>query len=127
MIDVVFLLLIYFILTMTFRQAEGQIPGTLPAPAEKPVTTIKTQVQIYLEPSGKNNESVIYGLNGLPFRPRDPDELFAALERRQRQLGSRKVPVIIRVKNDVRWEFVVEAFNQALRARFKNIGFAGED
>jgi len=126
MIDVVFLLLIYFILTMTFRQAEGQIPGTLPAPAEKPMT-IENQVQIYLEPSGTNNESVIYGLNGLPFRPRNPNELFAALERRQQQLGSRKVPVLIRVKDDVRWEFVVEAFNQALRARFKNIGFAGED
>ncbi len=30
MIDVTFLLLIYFLLTTTFRQDEGQLPGTLP-------------------------------------------------------------------------------------------------
>jgi hypothetical protein len=34
-----------------------------------------------------------------------------------------EAPVFISPTRDVRWAFVVEAFNQAVRARFKNIGF----
>ena len=50
MIDVTFLLLLYFLLTSTFRKDEGQIPGTLPATTgqsvEKPLQhkTIKIRI-----------------------------------------------------------------------------------
>jgi hypothetical protein len=30
---------------------------------------------------------------------------------------------VIQVNKEVRWEFVVEAFNQAIRAEYEDIGF----
>jgi biopolymer transport protein ExbD len=35
-----------------------------------------------------------------------------------------KVPVMIMPAVNVRWEHVVNAFNQAVRAKFKKIGFS---
>jgi len=34
------------------------------------------------------------------------------------------MPVVIRPEDDVPWQYAVEAFNQAVRADYRNIGFA---
>ncbi|HOF18823.1 MAG TPA: biopolymer transporter ExbD [Phycisphaerae bacterium] len=128
MIDVTFQLLLYFLLTMTFRQAEGQIPGTLP---EKGIVNVsrtedlRDPIRIRLWPQGEDNKSASYEMGN--FRYVEPENLFQALLQQQTQLGSRDIPVTIEPKPNVRWTFVVEAFNQAVRAKFENIGFVTED
>jgi len=119
MVDVTFLLLLYFMLTTTFRQAEGQIPGDLPKfippHAGRPIV-------IRLHAVGAGRAGVLYEICGVRDPIRSPQELYAKLTARRRQLGSNEAPVIIIGRSDVRWQYVVEAFNQAVRAGFAKVG-----
>ncbi|MGB2822671.1 MAG: biopolymer transporter ExbD [Phycisphaerae bacterium] len=127
MIDVTFQLLLFFLLTCEFRESEGNIPGTLPAkgnivqdvqqtPPPEPIT-----IQIR---ASADRASATYEMTGVPIMITSAQELFQLLKQRQDQLGSDEVPIVILPNEDVPWEFVVEAFNQAVRARYRKIGFA---
>lgn len=122
MIDVTFQLLLYFLLTSTFREDEGQIPGSLPSQggAAAQSTPLKP-IRIVLEPRGAARELVQYDVSGLPpiNRPRELHEVLQRLKR------SDEIPVVIKPRADVRWKYVVEVFNAAVAAKYKNIGFAG--
>ena len=55
-----------------------------------------------------------------------PKELYDSLMARRAILPAPEaVPVVIVPNLDVAWEHVVDAFNQAVRAKFKKIGFGG--
>jgi dihydroorotate dehydrogenase len=57
----------------------------------------------------------------------DPEALHEVLAKMYASYGkeeAKAVPILIKPAPDVRWEFVVEVFNQAARAKFTNIGFA---
>jgi len=123
MIDVTFQLLIYFILTTTFRQPEGQIPGTLPKAGTSGISTIErlqTPIEITLHPAGDSNEFVAYEISG--ERISEPKKLRVLLEVRRNQSGN-ETPIIINARRDVRWRFVVEVFNQVVANEFTNIAF----
>jgi len=125
MIDVTFQLLIYFILTTTFRQAEGQIPGTLPKAGASGAATmekLQTPIKITLHPVGNSNESVAYEVSGVHDRIVEPQRLREVLAQRA-QSGGNESPVIINARRDVRWRYVVEVFNQVVANEFKNIAF----
>ena len=125
MIDVTFLLLIYFILTINFRKAEGQIPGTLPKAGVSGAATmekLQTPIKITLHPTGEANEGVAYEISGVHQRIVDPQILYAVLKERK-DSGGNKSPVIINARRDVRWRFVVEVFNQVVANEFANIAF----
>ena len=115
MIDVTFLLLTYFLLTTTFRQAEGQLPGTLPGPrGVPPVETIPLQVRAI----GADCQSAVYSLGGEIHPLRSPRELADSLRaRRDRTRGD--AIVVIQAGRAVRWRYIVEACNQAARANFQ--------
>ena len=124
MIDVTFLLLLYFILTTVFRQAEGQIPGTLPRAGTSGAATmdrLQTPIKITLHPTGEANEGVAYEISGVHERIVDPQILRSVLKGRRETGGDS--PVIINARRDVRWRFVVEVFNQVVANEFKNIAF----
>lgn len=129
MIDVTFLLLLYFLLTSTFRENEGQIPGSLPvqgAVSTRLVTPLKP-IRIRLVPisdsAGGYNTTARYDVDNL--RPvESPVELYNILLGRKKAVRSDEVPVVIHAPPEVRWQFVVEAFNAAVHAKFKKIGFA---
>jgi len=125
MIDVTFQLLIFFLLTATFREQEGQIPGSLPA---KGGITAADTVQleplfIVIRPAGSDRSSCVYEITGKAVVMDTPDQLYEALTARRRQIEAEE-PVIIHPRPNIRWQFVIEAFNQAVRAKYKNIGFA---
>jgi biopolymer transport protein ExbD len=122
MIDVTFQLLLYFLLTSTFQPDEGQIPGSLPAKGG--AASPRPPIRIVLRPRGVNHEYVTYEVDNLPAIDKQ-EELFRMLKARQNS-GSvtDETPVQIRPWTSVRWKYVVAAFNAAVRARYKNIGFA---
>ena len=125
MIDVTFQLLIYFILTTTFRLAEGQIPGTLPKSGTGGASSVErllTPIKITLHPTGANNEFVAYEMSGVHDRIIEPKRLYDELEKRKLG-GVAKSPVIINARRDVRWRYVVEVFNQVVANDFANIAF----
>ena len=122
MIDVTFQLLIFFMLTTTFRQAEGQIPATLPKEsggAPSVIDELKRPVKIILHPRGEGFSGCSYEIRGVAGVKSTPDDLFRTLD----QMPSKEVPLIIKPRADVRMKFVIEAYNQSVRAKFKNISF----
>jgi len=127
MIDVTFQLLLFFLVACEFRETEGLIPGTLPIGDVRQVIVVELPdpIQIRLRPSA-DRESANYEVTGVAVVITNPEELFTELKVRQTELQTRDVPVVILPAPDVPWNFVVEAFNQAVRAKFAKIGFARE-
>ena len=127
MIDVTFQLLIFFILTFEFRESEGMIPGTLPNKGSiaQAVTDVPPPdpIEIKVIPSA-NRESARYVLTGVGVEIQSVKELGQLLQQRRDAINSTEVPVVIFPSPDVPWGFVVEAFNQAKKAKFQKIGFA---
>ncbi len=82
MIDVTFLLLIYFLTTTTFRQDEGQLPGTLPGKCDRnhPPPVI---VPVQLRAVGDDCQSVLYSIDGEDQPLRSPRELLESLGNRR--------------------------------------------
>jgi biopolymer transport protein ExbD len=131
LIDVMFLLLLFFLLTTKFRQEEGAIPGTLPAIGKSfggpPAEDLPPPITITINPVGEANIEATYQISGVEVNVGSAEELFKHLQGTAKAYSERdaaKVPVVIKPRSDVRWGFVVEAFNQAARAKFKSILFA---
>jgi biopolymer transport protein ExbD len=120
MIDVTFLLLIYFLLSTTFRQAEGQLPGTLPKAG--PIIDIDDRellaIPLQVRAMGANCESAVYSFGGSDAPLRSPQELADSLRARRERIGADAM-VVIRAGRAVRWRYIVEACNQAARANFQ--------
>ena len=126
MIDVTFQLLLYFLLTSTFREDEGQIPGTLPAVGMKAQNSVKLKpLKIRLVALGNFNEQIQYEVSGMPAT-NSPSQLYRMLEDRKQVTGD-EVPIIIEPQSNARWKYVVEVFNQTIRAKFKKVAFAPMD
>ena len=127
MIDVTFQLLLFFILTCEFRETEGAIPGTLPSKGSVAQSVTDTPppdpIQIRVIPSA-NRESATYEMTGVGVTIQTVHDLGQLLQQRREQIGSADVPIVIFPSQDVSWGFVVEAFNQAKKAKFLKIGFA---
>jgi len=124
MIDVTFQLLLYFLLTSTFQPNEGEIPGTLPSAGHTtaPDDPLKP-IRVTVSPEGMMAENAQYQVGRLaPVTT--PEELFEALAGQRRQFPDADIPVVIKPQGDVRWQFVTEVFNAAIRAKFKKIAFA---
>jgi biopolymer transport protein ExbD len=125
MIDVTFQLLLFFLLTFTFREAEGLIPGTLPK-GDVGVASLTDQPSVYIRvrPAPGDPMGAVFEVKGESRQFRQAGELYTVLESRKAASGSERTPVIIEPRGDVLWEHVVNAFNQAVRARYVKIGFA---
>lgn len=125
MIDVTFQLLIFFLLAFQLRQPEGLIPATLPqVVGETDVQPLARPIHIVIRPVGDNNDDALYEIERYPTPTADPNEVYSVLQARKKAAGTSKVPVVIKPREDVKWRFVVEAFNAAVRAKLKNVAFA---
>ena len=127
MIDVTFQLLLFVLLACEFRESEGLIPGSLPVgslsvPIDKqdpPPDPIQIKIR-----ASYDRKSANYEMTGVAVMIVSPEDLYQYLLRRQQQLGTTDVPIVILPNQEAPWEFVVEAFNQAVRAKFTKIAFA---
>jgi len=114
MIDVTFLLLTYFLLTTTFRQDEGQLPGTLPKSGIIPPTAT---VRVKVSAVGENCQDAVYSIVGRNELLRSPQELVESLIEKKR-ISGQDAFVVIEAGRAVRWRYIVEACNQAAGADF---------
>ena len=152
MIDVTFQLLIFFLLTSTFSDSEGQIPGNLPATgggsSDEPITPItiiirnKTnnhdssgRCKFIIDAENNRGDDIdagdIWSLGGTEGKIKHAtrDEGGEKLYHELKKFGSTPKELknqIIKIKPeaDVRWKFPVQAFNAARRVGFIQIGFA---
>jgi biopolymer transport protein ExbD len=132
MLDVCFLLLVFFVVTANFAMNEGVLPADLPQGIgdeqrrqEMPPQLVRIVVDpvgidgatIWLEGVGRvgNVEQLYRLLNGARFdEQRNPNGLYDV----------RQTVIVIRAHAEVCWSHVVDVFNAAVRARYTNIRFA---
>ncbi len=124
MIDVTFLLLIFFLVTTTFERAEGILSSELPATDASAATPLPiSPIVVRLTPDGVAGCTIL--VDGLDVIPEDFAQLVDVLLSLQQQPGfDAQTPVVIVADQHVRWDHVVECWNSALRAGCKRIAFA---
>ncbi len=121
MIDIVFQLLLFFLLTMRFVAQEGQIPADLPAEQAPPAVSRLPLEPIVVSLSAGEDGGAIIEVTGYPLAVESGAALYGQLARLQEQFGSKEVPVVIRADADVAWAHVLDAYNQAVRLEFTSI------
>lgn len=128
MVDVVFLLLFFFLVVSRFQPPEGMLPAQLPAKNAGISTSIpRTPIRIrFLYDSAKPDQCrvTIDRLNESPI-PLEAltDELIKI--RDQVPVFDRNTPVHLLADDRIGWEHVVNAYNAALAAEYEKIFFAG--
>ncbi len=129
MIDVVFQLLIYFVVTATFIIDEGLLAAKLPTgPGEpKPIPELARDSKIFVRSVDRYNYQI--NIEGYG-RVEGFDELQRILKEFQVGSGSPAAylkqddPVKIIPDRDVMWQHVVNTFNAARAAKYTNVTFA---
>ncbi|MCD4698978.1 MAG: biopolymer transporter ExbD [Phycisphaerae bacterium] len=126
MIDIVFQLLLFFLLACQFRMDEGQIAANLPDISGPPPRIISVEpIDITLRAAGSENRGVLITVQHTDAPLTTAEELHNYLLQMKRRHGNKadEVPVTIKPLGNVRWMHVVNAFNQAIRADYKKVGF----
>ncbi len=124
MIDVVFQLLLFFLVSTHFIEQEGQIQAKVPPRVDKPVTVRKIPLTIVLNRMGSGVGGVEISIEDRMGTIGGFKELYGTLYGIIREKGADPSrPVIIKPAFDVPWEHAVNAFNQATRARYKSVTF----
>ncbi len=130
MIDVVFLLLVYFVLSVAFSRGEGVLTATFPACGgcgEPDRLRINVPLRVSISTAGAQGDGYRLDIDRAATAPRTFGELAQTLEKMHVRRGGylpADTQIILAPANAVRWQHVVNAFNAALRARYTNIAFA---
>jgi len=133
LIDVFLFLIIFFLLSCQFHQYEGTIPANLPKTGTGLEATGEVALQpvrVTLTPDGE--KTVKIRMSGPVLGGARDVETMLDLYGNLADLRARhgavaqglKRPIIIHPVPGVRWGFVVDAFNQAVRAGFTEVGVA---
>jgi biopolymer transport protein ExbD len=123
MIDVCFLLLIYFITTSSFPLGEGVITAKFPygPPPDAPPEPPHRPITIAISAVGESDYRL--SVNGGADSPRRMGQLRVLLDRWRHTFAADN-PVVIRPQGRVRWQHVTNAFNAAVAAGYENVAFA---
>lgn len=147
LIDVFLFLIIFFLLGCQFHQFEGAIAANLPltgtGPGDGPPIVALDPIRVNVSmgaPLPDGQPTVRVELSGaarsaegpraiVPENPKSHSmpELYNELARyfeQYRKTGAKmKQPIYIHAQRNVPWKFAVDAFNQASRAGFTEVGF----
>jgi len=136
MIDVVFQLLIYFLVSTNFALGEQVYRVDLPnreEGASDPFAFDEDPLRIELVSAGPPESGLVaIRLEGPWPRPADFEALYEFLESRRLDvdrpagLFAADHPILVDPGPAVRWDRTVDAFNAAVRAGYTNVGFANE-
>ncbi len=140
MIDVIFQLLIYFVVTAGFMLDEGVLAARLPQGPAGPVAADelppeKITVRLTAPPEDDSRVRIERGAVDRPKVYEGFAQLAADLNRlRYDPEGGNNEgvydadnPVLIQPAGGVRWQHVVNAFNAALAAGYTNVSFASPE
>jgi biopolymer transport protein ExbD len=135
MIDVVFQMLIYFLVATEFKSGEEiyrmDLPQRLPAQAQRdPFDLDRQPLRLSVATMGPGRDAARLGIEGPYPQPASFDELLDFLRRRRvgpdspTGLFEPDHPIVIVPTPSTRWEHAVGVFNAAARARYENITLA---
>jgi len=126
LLDVLFLLLLFFVLAGKFRQDEGMIPGSLPPPPNGPPSVSAPPVILEVRGDGRNATSALYSFFGESDSMVEPEAVFRQLKLRFDSIGGSNPAdegIVVIKYYGARWQFIVDAYNQAARAGYRKISF----
>jgi biopolymer transport protein ExbD len=133
MIDVVFQLLVYFLVSTNFARGEQVYRVDLPSRSEgaaaDPFTLDEEPLRIEIVPAGENG-LVAIRIPGPWPQPADFEALYEFLDGRRLDgenpagLFAIDHPIVVAPSPSVRWDRTVDAFNAAVRAGYGRVGFA---
>ena len=125
MIDVTFLLLIFFLVTTTFERAEGILASQMPQDSKAPSVALPlSPIVVRLDRVGLEHDDYRIRIDHFDNRPTDFGQLTDVLRQIHQQPGfDAETPVVVVSENDVPWDHVVGCWNAALRAGCESIVF----
>jgi len=134
LIDVMFTLMLFFLLATTVRQQEGLIACTLPekggnVDAPEKVPTVDVPIEVRAIGGGGARYFTRTGQPIDDFAGRGESNvaataIFQYLEACRKDLNPETTNIVICPTADVAWQYVVQVYNQAIRAKFTKVGFA---
>jgi len=130
MIDIVFLLLMYFLLVGEFLPPEGLFEMDLPRSLERPqpvdaLALPQPPVRIEIRSTGDAPGAYSIAMTGpLPRDVSSYDQLYLALEGSKGRLLASEQAFVIAPAADTRWEHTLGVFNAILRAGYERVRFA---
>jgi len=128
MVDVIMVLLVFFLLGATLDLAQRGVLQTSLDPSSGPSPGQAVAVQSLLIRIGLGDVNQGESASIVVMDRRLPNGDFEALFRlldSQRAAGiDTKNPVVIGAETDGRWKYVVKAMDAAVRAKFSNVQFA---
>lgn len=136
MIDVIFQLLIYFVVTANFAANEGVLTANVPeGPGTPRPETVPPENALNIRVQSVGADGLAYRLsiegNAQPTDFLDLARVLISLQfDPNRGLNGPYKPdnkVVIKPDPNVRWQHVVNAFNAAVKARYTNIRFGSAD
>jgi biopolymer transport protein ExbD len=132
MIDVVFQLLVYFLVSTNFARGEQvyrvDLPSRSDGAAADPFTLDQEPLRIEIAPA--SDGLVTIRIPGPWPQPADFEALFEFLDGRRLDgenpagLFAVDHPIVIDPAPSVRWDRTVDAFNAAVRAGYERVSFA---
>ncbi|WP_432797565.1 ExbD/TolR family protein [Poriferisphaera sp. WC338] len=131
LIDVIFQLLIYFMVTASFAVGEGALTAELPTGGDQATDALQIPEQpivITLQTVGYHNVRI--EVQGMPttasFSQLRDMLIDLQYDPAQKRNGVYRPtnPILIKPQQQVRWQHVVNAFNAAMAAGYENIAFA---
>ncbi len=134
MIDVVFLLLIYFMVATDFRLGEEiyrmDLPSRDGSAQHDPFSLDDEPLRIVVRSTGLAADMYRLHLDGPYPQPATFDDLYEFLHTHQVGAGFSGAmfeadhPIIVQPTRTTRWEHAMEAFNAAARAGYSNVTFS---
>jgi biopolymer transport protein ExbD len=125
LVDVTFLLMIFFVIAGTFKRWEGILSSRIfPADSTLSVPLPISPVTLRLQSTGVGPDAFHVAVDGTTRQTRDFDELAGILlELQKNPAYSRETPVVILSDPRIRWDHVMNAWNAAVRSGYKNVAF----
>ena len=130
MIDLSFLLLIFFMTTTRFSKPEGLLTSEMPKYAggsgRGPAVPLpESPIILRLTPMGPGPDDYAIRIDGFAQAPARIDGVTEFLRGVQQRPGfDRKTPVLIIAHDEIRWDYVVKCWNAVLVAGCENVAFA---
>ena len=145
MMDVMFNLLVFFLVTTSFTLPEGLLAAKLPRTTgisqDRQLSVPVVPIKIFLEPAanvGARHASPSFDESTTTIKVstslttesatrliQNFEDLYSFMNALSKNPGfTPETPVIIAAKSKTNWQTVVNAYNTAMRAKFKNIVFA---
>ena len=127
LIDLFLNILVFFLVTTTFKRAEGIFAAQLPKDAGLPTVALPiSPIIVRISQPAPDSDEYQIRIDNFTRAPQSFGELARFLTDVQGNPGfDRQTPVVVYPAPDVRWDHVVNCWNAAVRARCENITFGG--